>query len=91
MAKKSFASFDKKIYLPLILRAAFLKVISTPTLLFTYFFLVVIKDSNDILYIVRSSIYPLVSFLIKSFGKSITNLLSHSLRYKSEGFEPNFE
>ena len=44
----------------------------------------------DILYIVRSSIYPLVSFFIKSFGISITNLLSHSLRYKSEGFELDF-
>ena len=79
-------SFDKIIYLPLILRAAFLKVISNPTLLSLYFLRVVIRDSMDILYIVRSSIYPFVSFFIKSFGISITNLFSHSLRYKSEGF-----
>ena len=73
-------------YLPFIFRADLYNVNSTPTLFSIYFLRVVIKFSNEILYIVRFSIYPLVSFFISSFGKSIVNLLSHSLRYKSLEF-----
>lgn len=57
-----------------------------PYLSSTFFGRVVIRFSKEILYIVRSSIYPLVSFFIKSFGRSITNLLSHSFKYKSSEF-----
>ena len=89
MAIKFFGSFDKKIYFPLILIPAFLNVISTPILLSIIFLCVVINDSKEILYIVRFSMYPLVSFLIKSLGKSITNLLRNSRRFKSFGFRIN--
>ena len=83
-AKKSFGSV--KIYFPLILSPAFRNVIFTPVLLSLGFPLSAYIDSKDILYIVKFSIYPFVSFLIKSLGKSITNLLSHSRRFKSSGF-----
>ena len=76
-------------YLPLILIPAFRNVNSTPILLSIIFFLVVINDSKEILYIVRFSMYPLVSFLIKSLGKSIANLLRNSRRFKSFGFRIN--
>ena len=77
-------------YFPFMLRAIFLKVISIPTLLEIFFLRVVINDSRDILYIVRFSIYPFVSFCIKSLGKSIVNLLSNSLRCISGRFENLF-
>ena len=85
-AKKFLGSDDKKIYFPFILSPAFLNVISTPIFLSIGSRLSVYNDSKEILYIVRFSIYPFVSFLIKSFGKSIINLLSHSLKFKSSGF-----
>ena len=56
LAKKSLGLSSLKIYLPFILRADLYKVISTPTLLSIYFLRVVIKFSNEILYIVRFSI-----------------------------------
>ena len=85
-AKKFFGSGDKNIYFPLTLSPALRSVISTPIFLSMICFLVVINDSNEILYMVRSSMYPLVSFLIKSLGRSIDNLLSQSRRFKSSGF-----
>ena len=77
-----------KVYFPLILNPAFLMVMFTPSLFWdTFLGEVVIKFSKEILYITRSCMSTGMSVLFnKSLGSSIFNLLSHSLRYKSEGF-----
>ena len=69
-----------KVNIPLISNAAFWTDSLTPTLLSIVSGLVVIILSKVIPYIVKSSKYPWVSSFIKSFGRSIINLLSHSLR-----------
>ena len=91
LAKKNFGTLDNIVYFPLILNPAFRNVISKPYFLSSIFFLVVINDSKEILYIVKSSMYPFVSFWIKSFGKSIIKLLSHCFIFKSPGFLFNEE
>ena len=85
-AKKFLGSDDKKIYFPFILSPAFLNVISTPIFLSIGSRLSVYNDSKEILYIVRSSIYPFETFWINSFGKSITKFPSQSRKFNSFDF-----